>query len=734
MKKIKNIKKYIRKNININKKIPVAFLFLFMSQRMFLYAIEWSNVDEELKAGFSDVANIGATVWRSFLWLLIKSLKGLVDGIGQAVDQVLSFSIYNNPVMKDWLTSAEKLGVLLISFTILVGGLIILFKGNKEIQSTIYRIAIVVVVVLFLPKASTWFYDNIANPFFDTSIPTNGQFGTAIVVSNTIDMQASMLSNQKEYIFGGEVDPNEAIADVNLEYIEHGGIPGMVIDQDVIKSTPYYNQKGVYNEGSYTMEELQGDIWWIPINNQEYIYRYKFNFWHIMLPLAIVGFALFFFAIRTAKTILFEIPISIVLTIAYFVPTSTSVSKIWKVISEILTLIMGLMFSLVTIDIFMDIIKIVNEVSLDKMSFFTKVIVYIALAMALLSGSRFVNKVFGFDTGISDGYQAVVAANQAKNMMKDAGRISINIASGVGKQSKSFGNKLSGFTGDMSMNGNVKGNADLKNEKDIDFTKDKSNKGTGDLPTQEPTEKYAQSKEQNSNELSDNPNLDKSNNRDFADISNQESGLYDESNIDFALDSQNSGNKIGANDPDSLESTNDSNFDIGNTDMGSLDNISDFANEVSNSNLPTESSDNISDFTSKDSNANLDTGGSDNISDFTNYDRNVDSNIATPSSGFTAESIKPTDIDNASNPISNNSNGNINPSNFENLSSQGSGYNDNKNSSNNKYEFDMKDFDAPDMSPLSSRQPSKTVINNNYSTKETIKKELKNRKPPKKGE
>lgn len=274
--------------------------------------------------------------------------------------------------------------------------------------------------------------------------------------------------------------------------------------------TNYYGTDADGNTKSYTyVEEVYDGVAWTNLLSEHY-YRYKIDWFIAYIEMFSLIIIYLFFSYKVARTF-YEIVWGELLAMLYS-PNLAGGQKILKILDSIKDSYIILILSVVSVKMYLIGVEFVsNRSSWDG---FTKAMVLLFIAFAVIDGPHLVQKLTGQDVGLSDGLQKIMSTmygtsatmgvlRMGAGAVKGAGHLAGKAAGavkggaekaasnaakeGLNQQAKEAADNLNpnDASGGMDAGAEFDSNNELNNANQSEFESDRTNEQESSPPTDE---------------------------------------------------------------------------------------------------------------------------------------------------------------------------------------------------------------------------------------------------------
>lgn len=174
------------------------------------------------------------------------------------------------------------------------------------------------------------------------------------------------------------------------------------------------------NAGEYRAEKLdQSGLEW----NNEYYFRYSINWFTIFVTLGVIAFTLFSISLKLAK-LFFE------LTFNYFLALIVAPADIHdgQKTRKIIQAILNTFFATILIFLSMKVYMIGTAYLEETLDTFPYLIALIAFSLAVIDGPNIVERLFGIDAGLKNGWGVLAGAYAGSKLVSGTGRMAAKSA------------------------------------------------------------------------------------------------------------------------------------------------------------------------------------------------------------------------------------------------------------------------------------------------------------------
>ncbi|MED1528305.1 hypothetical protein V7198_18430 [Bacillus pumilus] len=372
---------------------------------------------------YLSISNIFTDIVRWLGWVFIKGLAWIVDMLENVTDDILLVkSFYNNPEIVAFVDSIKPVLYILLAFSLLNTGYLLIFQKKFNREGIAINLFIALMVILALNASM-----DKADAFTDVAIdavkvnslyPTDeSSVSSSIIHRNVVDLTEVDKSNwsSTELTVPNSTPPNKII---NINVREKYGKDTEDISsegKDISKYTLSFN-----NAGEYRAEKLdQSGLGW----NNEYYFRYSINWFTIFVTLGVIAFTLFSISLKLAK-LFFELTFNYILALIVAPADIHDGQKTKKIIQAILNTFFATFLIFLSMKVYMIGTTYLEE-TLDT---FPYLIALIAFSLAVIDGPNIVEKLFGIDAGLKNGWGVLAGAYAGSKLISKTGKFAAESA------------------------------------------------------------------------------------------------------------------------------------------------------------------------------------------------------------------------------------------------------------------------------------------------------------------
>ena len=395
-------------------------------------------------------SNFLSYIGRSLGWTICKGLAYLVNGISYACQKIGQVIDVSNIIKKLGLQSnLTTITFVLLTLVLLMAALLIM-AHRAELKNVALNL-IIGLCVFSIFAGSSAILDNLyklpdAAMGVITGVDDSGNANTDLGTTNMAGYTVDVLQYDKTYpnLTGIQTLADSSSADQQKQLIETLD-PTETVDPDDssynIQNKDVFGKRVIIRDGKLTLSDK---LWngTIPLINlhipflSEQYYRWKIDWFPMIVSMLALAFALLFTAIKIAR-ILFELIVKQFLVQVLSLTDMVSGQKLKQALQSFLASLVtlfGCNFMLLLYTRCNSLImRTINEnfpgVDQAVLRGFLTVIIQIALAWAVIDGPAIFEKLFGIDVGLNNPLRTLFAAQTAAHM---AGGVKRGIMGTVG--------------------------------------------------------------------------------------------------------------------------------------------------------------------------------------------------------------------------------------------------------------------------------------------------------------
>lgn len=396
----------------------------------------------EILRNFKDFLTIGDFVSDAFRfigWTLVMGLSYLVDGMESVTNQMLLVKgFFENPEVIAFTESIRPMLFILLAFSLLFSGYLLIFQRKIQAETVAINLIIAISIIVLLQEGM-----GKVNDFTDESVTVvnNGQlFGTEdgtisenILSRNIQDVVEFDQSNFESTDFVQSIPYDMSKSLVVTEKLK--GDEGVTLENEKV----FENYVTRSADGEPVLTELdQGGL--ITVTNQFY-YRYSIDWLTIIVTLAVMGFTLFSIAYKLAR-LSFELVFNQLLVTILAPIDIHDGQKTKKVLQNIINIFIVIILIFLSMKIYV-IGTAFLENNFDGLVY---LIALIGFSVALIDGPNIVERLFGIDAGLKNGWGLAAGGYAAYKALRGGAGLASKAgdSSGDKKTGKDGGKKAQG--------------------------------------------------------------------------------------------------------------------------------------------------------------------------------------------------------------------------------------------------------------------------------------------------
>lgn len=372
---------------------------------------------------YLSISNIFTDIIRWIGWVFVKGLALIVDKLETVTDDILLVkSFYNNPEIVAFVDSIKPFLYILLAFSLLYTGYLLIFQKKFNREGIVINLFIALMVILALnagmDKADEFTDAAIDAVKVDSLYPTDeSSLSGSIIHRNVVDLTEVDKNNwsSTELNVPNSTPPSK-IANINVRE-KYGKDTEDISSEgkEISKYTLSFN-----NAGEYRAEKLdQSGLDW----NNEYYFRYSINWFTIFVTLGVIAFTLFSISLKLAK-LFFELTFNYIAALIVAPADIHDGQKTKKVIQAIL----NTFFATILIFLSMKVYMIGTAYLEETLDTFPYLIALIAFSLAVIDGPNIVERLFGIDAGLKNGWGVLAGAYAGSKLVSKTGKFAAESA------------------------------------------------------------------------------------------------------------------------------------------------------------------------------------------------------------------------------------------------------------------------------------------------------------------
>lgn len=372
---------------------------------------------------FLVIGDIASDAFRNIGWAFVMGLSFIVDGMESVTNQMLLVKgFFENPEVVAFTESIRPLLYVLLAFSLLFSGYLLIFQRKIQAETVAINLIIAISIIVILEEGMSK-----VNDFTDESVTVLNSGQLFDTEEGTIS--ENILSRNIQDVI--EFDQNDFESTEPVQSIPYDMSKSLVITEKLKgdEGVTIENEKVFENyvslsvDGEGVLTELdQGGL----VNyNDQFYYRYSLDWITIIVTLAVMGFTLFSIAYKLAR-LSFELVFNQLLVTILAPIDVHDGQKTKKVLQNILNIF------IVIILIFLSMKLYVIGTSFLENNFdgLVYLIALIGFSVALLDGPNVVERLFGIDAGLKNGWGIAAGGFAAYKGLKGATNMASNMRKG----------------------------------------------------------------------------------------------------------------------------------------------------------------------------------------------------------------------------------------------------------------------------------------------------------------
>lgn len=366
---------------------------------------------------YLSISSIFTDIFRWIAWAFVQGLAWIVDALENLTDDILLIkSFYNHPEIIAFVDTIKPILYIFLAFSLLYTGYLLIFQKKFNREGIAINLFIACIIILSLNTGmdkTSEFTDVAIDAIKVESLYPNDEstLSGSIIQRNVNDLTEIDKSNWSttELTVPNSTPPSRV---VNINVREKYGK-----DTDGISSEGQDISKymlSINNVGEYRAEKFdQSGLEW----NNEYYFRYSINWFTIFVTLGIIAFTLFSIALKLAK-LFFELTFNYILALIIAPADIHDGQKTKKIIQAIL----NTFFATILIFLSMKVYMIGTAYLESTLPTLPYLIALIAFSLAVVDGPNIVERLFGIDAGLKNGWGVLAGAYAGGKMASGLGK------------------------------------------------------------------------------------------------------------------------------------------------------------------------------------------------------------------------------------------------------------------------------------------------------------------------
>lgn len=442
----------------------VLLVLLLLVATSTVMAVDTDGITKVLKKNrdIFHTNTIVGSMLRFIGWQLITLLVWLAEHCAKLFDESFKFIDFTRyePV-EEFLDSWQPVVYALISLSILFLGLILIFWQEKK-PKLMMNICLAVLIITssgyLIDQLNGFVTDDIRSAIMNDGDTTTGSSG---LIYDMVGASVYDLIYIDDKLDGGLMKMTKSnrklYDDFKKEDLELLSINEVLKPDDVkAESKDLVSNRIYYRKDDLQLKEIYNGVAWTDLLN-EYYYRYDVEWFTVILGLISMIVVYVCLAYKVVR-ILYEVVVQRLLAALYSANLSSS-QKTLKVLDSIKDSYITLILVMVCLKIYLLAFKMVGETGFAE---FSKVMVLLFVAFAVVDGPNIIQKLTGVDAGLSSGMGKMIAGMQASRMvstMMSHGGHSSNLFQGAQEKSEQVvGAMKAGKQADLEGTGEAQGN------------------------------------------------------------------------------------------------------------------------------------------------------------------------------------------------------------------------------------------------------------------------------------
>ncbi len=378
---------------------------------------------------FSDFLSVGNAISdmvRWLGWVFIKGLAFIVDGLENITNEVLLIKqFFQNPEIEAFVDTIRPFLYILLAFSLVYAGYLLIMqkKFDREGMAMNLFIALAIIVALSqgMGKANE-FTDDAINAINTTQLYDEGEGSLS---DNIISRQ---LTDLMEFDKNGwettEIDPSNTLP---LSMINHLSVTEKIAEERKELELKFDSKEILSHKLTWSIKEKElvelEDSVLMPWTNESY-YRYDINWLTLLTTLAVMAFTLFSIAYKLAR-LSFELTFNYILALLVAPADIHDGQKTKKIMQAILNTFLVIILIFLSMKVYM----IGTAFLAAELNGLAYLIALIAFSVAVIDGPNIVERLFGIDAGLKNGWGVLAGAYAGGKLISGAGGAVMNTMS-----------------------------------------------------------------------------------------------------------------------------------------------------------------------------------------------------------------------------------------------------------------------------------------------------------------
>lgn len=357
--------------------------------------------------------NIFLSLLRIFAWGAIHGLAWLAVQCADLFDLCFTLIDFTNwPAVKDYIASYQPVFVALVCLSLVFLGVILIFDHDKK-PKIVINICIAIAVVTSMTHIIGVMNNFLATDIRGAVISGDEDGGTEDLIYETIgaslydllylDDKVGLMNLKKDnrVTYDTLTEEERALIDINE-----------IVKEDDVKSESkdLVQNRIAFKKDNIGLEEIYNGVAWTDLLN-EYYYRYHVDWFVCIIGLVALILVYLCLAYKVVR-IIYEIAIHELLAVLYSSNLSNH-QKTVKILEGIKDSYITLILVMVCMKFYLLAYKYVNTLGVNQ---FSKCMILLFLAFAVVDGPNMIQKLTGIDAGLSSGVGKLIAAGHAARL------------------------------------------------------------------------------------------------------------------------------------------------------------------------------------------------------------------------------------------------------------------------------------------------------------------------------
>lgn len=376
---------------------------------------------------YLNLSNTFTDIFRWFGWVFVQGLAWCVDMLENVTDDILLLNtFYNNAEIAAFVDSIKPLLYILLAFSILYAGYLLIFQKKFDREGMVVNILIACTIIVLLNpgmnKVSEFTTAAIDATKVEALYPQDDStLSGSIIQRNVTDLSEVDKNNWSttELPVPNSTSPSK-INNINIREKYNNDTDR--ISREGKEISEY--RLSLDSTGEYRAEKLdQSGLEW----NNEYYFRYSIDWVTIIITLGVMVFTLFSISLKLAR-LSFELTFNYILALLIAPIDVHDGQKTKKILQAIFNTF------IVTILIFLSMkVYMIGTAYLENtLSSVPYLIALIAFSVAVIDGPNMVERLFGIDAGLKNGWSVLAGAYAGGKMISAASNTLGNTLGGIG--------------------------------------------------------------------------------------------------------------------------------------------------------------------------------------------------------------------------------------------------------------------------------------------------------------